>query len=143
MRDRGSERDHPREPLLSKIMATIPDLEGSLEPRLDAVAIDVGLFRADLQKVSDKVSTAPAQGQNEALYDLRALAERQARAFALASQCRLYDVGDKAGRLLAWLDKLDQERSWVRTMRNKEGTDCGSSESIVEAFAAYYEEVYA
>ncbi|KAJ1202179.1 hypothetical protein NDU88_005980 [Pleurodeles waltl] len=55
---------------------------------------------------------------------------------------RLYDVGDKAGRLLAWLDKRDQERSWVRTIRNKEGTDCESSESKVEVFAVYYEDVY-
>ncbi|KAJ1100046.1 hypothetical protein NDU88_005135 [Pleurodeles waltl] len=39
-------------------MAAIHDLKGSLEPRLDAVTVDVGLLRADLQKVSDKVSTA-------------------------------------------------------------------------------------
>ncbi|KAJ1165302.1 hypothetical protein NDU88_005730 [Pleurodeles waltl] len=48
----------PREPLLSEIMAAIHDLKGSLEPRLGAVTIDVGLLQADLQKVSDKVSTA-------------------------------------------------------------------------------------
>ncbi|KAJ1092917.1 hypothetical protein NDU88_006027 [Pleurodeles waltl] len=57
MHNRGSERVPPRKPLLREIMAAIHDLKGSLEPRLDAVAIDVGLLRADLQKVSDKVST--------------------------------------------------------------------------------------
>ncbi|KAJ1207148.1 hypothetical protein NDU88_002540 [Pleurodeles waltl] len=76
-------------------------------------------------------------------YNLRALAEQQARAYATASQCRLYDVGDKASRLLAWLDKPNQECSCVRIIRTKEGTTCESSESIVEAFAVYYEDVYA
>ncbi|KAJ1197217.1 hypothetical protein NDU88_001079 [Pleurodeles waltl] len=48
MRGRGTEQDPLREPLLSEIMAAIHDLKGSLEPQLDAVAVDVGLLRADL-----------------------------------------------------------------------------------------------
>ncbi|KAJ1104305.1 hypothetical protein NDU88_001717 [Pleurodeles waltl] len=76
-------------------------------------------------------------------YELRALAERHARAYALASHHQLYDVGDKAKRLLAWLDKCNQECSWVRVILTKEEATCESSESIAEAFAAYYEEVYA
>ncbi|KAJ1162251.1 hypothetical protein NDU88_002719 [Pleurodeles waltl] len=55
MHGEALERVPSREPLLSEIMAAIHDLKGSLEPRLDAVAIDVGLLWADLQKVSDKV----------------------------------------------------------------------------------------
>ncbi|KAJ1216062.1 hypothetical protein NDU88_003668 [Pleurodeles waltl] len=39
-------------------MAAIHDLKRSLKPRQDAVAVDVGLLRVDLQKVSNKVSTA-------------------------------------------------------------------------------------
>ncbi|KAJ1144074.1 hypothetical protein NDU88_010376 [Pleurodeles waltl] len=39
-------------------MATIHNLKGSLEPRLDAVAVVVGLLRTVLQKVSDKVLPA-------------------------------------------------------------------------------------
>ncbi|KAJ1207147.1 hypothetical protein NDU88_002539 [Pleurodeles waltl] len=54
----GTELDVPRQHLLTEITAAIHDLKGSLEPRMDAVAVDVGLLRADLQKVSDKVSTA-------------------------------------------------------------------------------------
>ncbi|KAJ1088183.1 hypothetical protein NDU88_001342 [Pleurodeles waltl] len=37
----------------------------------------------------------------------RALAENQAKQPAVAVQRRLYDVGDKAGRLLAWLEHRD------------------------------------
>ncbi|KAJ1104765.1 hypothetical protein NDU88_002174 [Pleurodeles waltl] len=54
----GVEQDTPCESLVSEIMAVIHDLKGSLEPRLDAVAVDVGLLWADLQKFSNKVSTA-------------------------------------------------------------------------------------
>ncbi|KAJ1154758.1 hypothetical protein NDU88_007501 [Pleurodeles waltl] len=56
--DGGTEQDPPREPFLNEIIAAIHDLKGSLTPLLDAVAEDVGLLRANLQKDSDKVSTA-------------------------------------------------------------------------------------
>ncbi|KAJ1108772.1 hypothetical protein NDU88_006142 [Pleurodeles waltl] len=51
------EQDPPHDSCLSEMMAAIHDLEGSLEPRLDAVAVDVALLRADLKKVSKKVTT--------------------------------------------------------------------------------------
>ncbi|KAJ1105217.1 hypothetical protein NDU88_002625 [Pleurodeles waltl] len=54
MRDQGSELDPPREPLLSKIVATIHDLKGSLEPQLDAVVINVGLLRLTFKKFPTK-----------------------------------------------------------------------------------------
>ncbi|KAJ1186077.1 hypothetical protein NDU88_002862 [Pleurodeles waltl] len=59
-------------------------------------------------------------------YELRALAEQHARASVMASQRQLYDVGDKANKLMAWLDKGDRERSWVREVQNKEGAVCQS-----------------
>ncbi|KAJ1109245.1 hypothetical protein NDU88_006608 [Pleurodeles waltl] len=39
-------------------MAAIWDLKNSLEPKLDAVTVDVNLLRANLQKMSKKVSSA-------------------------------------------------------------------------------------
>ncbi|KAJ1119213.1 hypothetical protein NDU88_007399 [Pleurodeles waltl] len=51
------------------------------------------------------------------LYELRALAEQHARAYALATQHRLCDVDDKANKLQVWLDKRDRERSWVREVK--------------------------
>ncbi|KAJ1160426.1 hypothetical protein NDU88_000928 [Pleurodeles waltl] len=41
--------------------------------------------------------------------ELRELAEDDAREYALATQRRLYDTGDKASKLLAWLDRRDKE----------------------------------
>ncbi|KAJ1138525.1 hypothetical protein NDU88_004906 [Pleurodeles waltl] len=46
------------EPSLRAIMAAIQDLKTSLEPKLDAITIDVTLLRADLHKMSNKVTSA-------------------------------------------------------------------------------------
>ncbi|KAJ1184515.1 hypothetical protein NDU88_001321 [Pleurodeles waltl] len=46
------------EPSLKAIMAVISDLKSTLEPKLDAVKADTSFLRADLQKMSDKMSTA-------------------------------------------------------------------------------------
>ncbi|KAJ1175777.1 hypothetical protein NDU88_001062 [Pleurodeles waltl] len=43
---------------LCAIMVAIQDLKISLEPKLDAVTIDVNLLRVDLQKMSEKVTSA-------------------------------------------------------------------------------------
>ncbi|KAJ1158341.1 hypothetical protein NDU88_011032 [Pleurodeles waltl] len=46
------------EPSLNTIMAAISDLKQTLEPKLDAVTIDVSLLRLNLQKMADKVNKA-------------------------------------------------------------------------------------
>ncbi|KAJ1103865.1 hypothetical protein NDU88_001286 [Pleurodeles waltl] len=87
--------------------------------------------------------TAHTEQTNQRDPLLRALAEQHARAHALVTWRRLYDVGDKADKLLAWLDGWDRERSWVRQVKSGDGTKCGTNELIAEAFAVYYEEVCA
>ncbi|KAJ1120816.1 hypothetical protein NDU88_008965 [Pleurodeles waltl] len=57
-------------------------------------------------------------------------------------RCRLYDVGDKANKLLAWLDNRDREQAWVRAVGSKDVGLCETNESMAEAFTAYCEEVY-
>ncbi|KAJ1197601.1 hypothetical protein NDU88_001457 [Pleurodeles waltl] len=84
----------PSEPSLSEIMAAIHDMKGSLEPWLDAVAVDVGLLRADLQKVSEKVSTAETD-----------IARLESTPKALEEQVRFLTV--EHGRMAARLE--DQE----------------------------------
>ncbi|KAJ1176444.1 hypothetical protein NDU88_001724 [Pleurodeles waltl] len=56
----GQERDRgPADELsLRAIMVSIQDLRGSLEPKLDAVMVDVNLLRVDLKKVLEKVTNA-------------------------------------------------------------------------------------
>ncbi|KAJ1119212.1 hypothetical protein NDU88_007398 [Pleurodeles waltl] len=46
------------EPSMGAIMAAIQDMRGSLEPKLDAVTMDVTLLQADLKKVAAKVTNA-------------------------------------------------------------------------------------
>ncbi|KAJ1185650.1 hypothetical protein NDU88_002440 [Pleurodeles waltl] len=45
------------DPSLGVVLSAIQDLRGCLEPKLDAVTVDVTLFRADFKKVTEKVTT--------------------------------------------------------------------------------------
>ncbi|KAJ1172725.1 hypothetical protein NDU88_004569 [Pleurodeles waltl] len=74
--------------------------------------------------------------------ELWEVADHQARAYALAQRC-FYYVGDKTFKLLAWLDKRDSGRSWVREIRVQEGEQWVTNAEIAETFAAYYERIYA
>ncbi|KAJ1160191.1 hypothetical protein NDU88_000693 [Pleurodeles waltl] len=55
----GGEEETPAavELSLGTIMASIWDLKNSLEPKLDAVTVDVNLLRDDLHKMSEKVKS--------------------------------------------------------------------------------------
>ncbi|KAJ1142285.1 hypothetical protein NDU88_008612 [Pleurodeles waltl] len=54
----GEDTSEVVEPLLGTIMVAIQDLKNSLEPKLDAVTVDVKLLRADFCKMSEKVTSA-------------------------------------------------------------------------------------
>ncbi|KAJ1102247.1 hypothetical protein NDU88_007299 [Pleurodeles waltl] len=49
------------DPLLQEIMKAIQSLKGTIESKIDALTIDVNLLRADLRKVTDKVTTAESK----------------------------------------------------------------------------------
>ncbi|KAJ1091677.1 hypothetical protein NDU88_004794 [Pleurodeles waltl] len=51
--------------------------------------------------------------------EFKDLAEDSARSQALAVQCRLYDVGDKPGKLLVWLDRREKGMHWVVEIRDE------------------------
>ncbi|KAJ1163192.1 hypothetical protein NDU88_003655 [Pleurodeles waltl] len=103
MRGPGTEQVHQRKPSLSEIMAAIRDLKGSLEPQVDVVAVDVGLLRADLEKVSHKVSTVVTD-----------IARLQSTSKALEEQVRF--LTPEHGRMAARLE--DQEgRPWRNNIR--------------------------
>ncbi|KAJ1165628.1 hypothetical protein NDU88_006047 [Pleurodeles waltl] len=72
----------------------------------------------------------------------RDLADNKARAYALATQRCLYDVGDKANKLTAWLAGRDRGRNWVVAVRDETGKTCMTSGDIAKAFAEYYERLY-
>ncbi|KAJ1094107.1 hypothetical protein NDU88_007191 [Pleurodeles waltl] len=53
-----------------------------------------------------------------------------------------YYVGDKAGRILAWLEKRDQAQSWVLRLTTDSGEVKKGVEDIAAGFATYYSELY-
>ncbi|KAJ1176595.1 hypothetical protein NDU88_001867 [Pleurodeles waltl] len=101
-REQGTEQDPLRKPLLSEIMAAIHDLKGSLEPRLDTVAVDMGLLRADLQKVSDKVSTAETDTAH--LQSTSKALEEQVRFLTTEHEHMAARLEDREGR--AWRNNI-------------------------------------
>ncbi|KAJ1142964.1 hypothetical protein NDU88_009276 [Pleurodeles waltl] len=54
----------------------------------------------------------------------------------------IYHGGDKATKLLAWLDKRDEERMWVREIVDNDVVTRVSNDAIAEAFVIYYVGVY-
>ncbi|KAJ1081672.1 hypothetical protein NDU88_001850 [Pleurodeles waltl] len=117
----GSERVPSCESLLSEIMAAIHDLKGSLEPWLDAVAIDVGLLRADLQKVSDNVSTV--ETDIEHLQSTSKAMGEQVRFLTFEHECIRVRLEDQEGR--AW-------RNTVRRVGVPEGAEGPGAERFGE-----------
>ncbi|KAJ1205559.1 hypothetical protein NDU88_000987 [Pleurodeles waltl] len=54
--------------------------------------------------------------------DFKVLVENQTQTYSLATQRHLYDVGEKASKLLALLDRRNGERSWVLVIHDGSGT---------------------
>ncbi|KAJ1172242.1 hypothetical protein NDU88_004090 [Pleurodeles waltl] len=74
--------------------------------------------------------------------ELRDLADGRTRVHVLATQGRLYDIGYKANKLIAWLGRRDRVRNGVVTVRDAARKECRTSGDIAEAFAEYYKRLY-
>lgn len=74
--------------------------------------------------------------------EYRALYSDRARAIGRDTQSRLYDQGDKAGKLIAWLDKKEQASRLVPELCAGDGSIITDPQAIVDRFAEYYREVY-
>ncbi|KAJ1101902.1 hypothetical protein NDU88_006965 [Pleurodeles waltl] len=77
----------------------------------------------------------PGQCHRFRRQELRDLTENKAGAHVLATQLRLYDIGDLTTRLIACLERRDRGRTWVMELRDSEG----AIHNTGEAFATYYE----
>ncbi|KAJ1156702.1 hypothetical protein NDU88_009420 [Pleurodeles waltl] len=111
------------EPTLRDIMTAIQSVKDTLETKVDTVTLELNLIKADLRKVTEKLTGA-------------------ARSYALTMQQRLYDVGYKANKLLIWLDRRDPERSCMLEIDDKRGKLQQDSPTIANIFTDYYEELY-
>ncbi|KAJ1107914.1 hypothetical protein NDU88_005300 [Pleurodeles waltl] len=90
-----------------------------VEPRLDAVAVDVGLLWSDLQKVSDKVSTVETD-----------IAHLQSTSKALEEQVRFLTT--EHGRMAARLEDQEGRVHWnnIRVVGVPEGAEGPSVELL-------------
>ena len=60
----------------------------------------------------------------------------------LTTHHRLYETGDKAGKMLAWLSKREVQGRWVGRIVDTDGRVNRTDQHISSAFAAYYAEFY-
>ncbi|KAJ1135987.1 hypothetical protein NDU88_002414 [Pleurodeles waltl] len=70
--------------------------------------------------------------------ELRSLVKSHTRKYETAVHHRLYEVVDKAGKLLAWLERRDRECTWVLKVKNAGHVLQTSAADIAETFADYY-----
>ena len=70
------------------------------------------------------------------------LVTNAAKATYIATQRKLYNVGKKAAKLLAWLDKRDQGDRWVLEIAQDAGPPVKDSKEIAATFADYYTQLY-
>ncbi|KAJ1143484.1 hypothetical protein NDU88_009792 [Pleurodeles waltl] len=66
------------------------------------------------------------------------LAQGEVRQQLMITHHRLYDAGDKAGKLLAWLSRHETVTRWVHSKEYLYGLLCTSDKDIAEAFAKFY-----
>ncbi|KAJ1181258.1 hypothetical protein NDU88_006466 [Pleurodeles waltl] len=102
-------------------MEAIQALKSNIEPNINAVTLDVNLLRADLRKVTDKVSTAESQ-----INRLQAVTKRLEK--------QIQDLTKKQAEVAAKLE--DQEGrarcNKVRIMGVPEGAEGHSTEMFIE-----------
>ncbi|KAJ1115121.1 hypothetical protein NDU88_003347 [Pleurodeles waltl] len=75
--------------------------------------------------------------------EYRDLAQEKAKQQMMASLHPLYETGDKAGKVLAWLGRREQESQWVHSLVDPVGNRCKTDAQIVHIFARYYKQLYA
>ncbi|KAJ1117173.1 hypothetical protein NDU88_005373 [Pleurodeles waltl] len=111
-------------PSLGTIMAAIQDLQDSfapLEPKLDAVQIDVNLVKADMSKIATKV--AVAETHIDGLLATTKRLEEQVRSLTKKSSVMQARLEDQEGR---------SRRNNVRVMGVTEGIEGPSTDLFVE-----------
>lgn len=75
--------------------------------------------------------------------ELSDLARDAAKTYHRATLSKLYDVGDKAGKLLAWLDKRSQAQRLVVEFTTDSGSHLTDPQDIADEFGRYYQQLYA
>ncbi|KAJ1083679.1 hypothetical protein NDU88_003834 [Pleurodeles waltl] len=75
--------------------------------------------------------------------ELRQISLEEAKQCWQASTGRVYEMGDKSGKLLYWLATHGAAARVVPAIHDREGNTQVELEAISQAFAAYYQDLYA
>ena len=78
----------------------------------------------------------------QAREEYRCLFQQEARTQYRAQQGRLYEVGNKAGKLLAWLARRDEEQRWISGVFDTSGTPVETAGQIAQTFADFLRTLY-
>ncbi|KAJ1139074.1 hypothetical protein NDU88_005451 [Pleurodeles waltl] len=123
------------EPSLLSIRTAIQDLQGSItpiEPKRDAVTMDINLIRADFSKISEKV--AVEETHISGLLSTTKRLENPVQTLTKQSETMAARMEDQEGR--ACINN-------IRVVGDEAGTPQTTNTAIAETFTTYYESLYA
>ncbi|XP_069083442.1 uncharacterized protein [Pleurodeles waltl] len=104
---------------------------------------DIEAKLLEIERKATHTPTSPLLRQLELTkVEYKELAEKETKARLRATQCRLYETGDKAGKLLAWPGKKEREARWVQVIETQNGARATEDNDIAETFAGYSKEFY-
>lgn len=91
--------------------------------------------------IRDRTSQAYASFQ-EALRDVSLIRTSLTKLHLLHQSQRIFEQGEKSGRLLAWLSREYSSPVSIPRIQSSDGEILTDSSQIIEQFAAYYQELY-
>ncbi|KAJ1099550.1 hypothetical protein NDU88_004650 [Pleurodeles waltl] len=98
----------------------------------------------ELEGQTEHLDTQAVQRQLAlAWFELRQISLGEAKQCWQASTSRVYGIGDKSGKLLCWLATCGVAARFVPALHDREGNTQVELEAIAQAFATYYQDLYA
>ncbi|KAJ1128801.1 hypothetical protein NDU88_007176 [Pleurodeles waltl] len=103
-------------------------------------------LETELKALEQQYATQPTQEikkqMNQTREEYNIVTRDEVRQQYLLSSKRLYEAGNKAGKLLAWLGKKERSDSHIREIWTAKGKLIRESEEIMEEMAAQMEDFY-
>ncbi|KAJ1160668.1 hypothetical protein NDU88_001163 [Pleurodeles waltl] len=120
----------------------ISHVSGKLtETDREARELDTKLLQQEAQYI--KALTPRREATIEGIReDLKCLVGLEARAKFRARQVRLYDVGDEAGKLLAWLAKKEEDQRWISPIDSEAEGMAETPVEVLQALSVHLASLY-
>lgn len=109
--------------------------------RKHIVDLELNISQAEAAQTTDPSDTR-AHTLNLVQQEYRAYTWEEAKLKYTHTQHKIYELGDKAGKLLAWLDTRERSTRWVAQLRLDSGELTTDPQLITEVLAKHYEKIY-